>query len=414
MLDKNSNKTLDLDQELVKLKLPKKLTRDTTMTGKVISVTPGLITVDVGYRAEGHIYGNEMYIEGERDLPKPGDDILVYVINDGAALGSPKLSIKKTGAHKKWLDLERAVGTGEIVEATVTEVNTGGVMVALPAQIKGFIPASHLDQSRLVGINSSRGNPGDPKVSSQIIDLLQPMIGTKVKVKVLEVDKKKSRVLLSERQALSDSTSGEDVVPINNAIRAELISRIKIGDVMEASITGIAPFGLFVNANGIEGLVHISQISWDKVDDPSTTFKVGEKIKIKVISIDSDGKRVGFSLKMLEKDPWEHVNENYKVGNIIDGEVTKITDYGAFVKVEDGVNGLVHNSEVDKNSNAKAMEYMQEGQTIKLKILSINKAERHLGLSLRAMTEGNVSEADYEKSVKAATKASKEKEEETK
>jgi small subunit ribosomal protein S1 len=384
---------IDLEQELTKLRLPKKIEKEATILGKVISVSPDMITVDVGYRAEGQISGGEMYIEGDNTLPKVGEEILVYVINDGAALGAPKLSIKRTGAHKKWIDLERAVGTGELVEVTVTEVNTGGVMVALPAGIKGFIPASHLDQSRLSGVNA--GKVMDGKVASQLIEVLQPMIGQKVKVKVLEVDKKKTRVLLSERQAMSSSSTNESV-PINNAMRAELISRIKVGDVMDSTITGIAPFGLFVNANGIEGLVHISQISWEKVDDPSTIYKVGEKIKIKVISVDEEGKRVGFSLKMLEKDPWEHVNENYQVGQTVEGEVTKITDYGAFIKVEDGINGLVHNSEVNQNSTAKAMEYMREGDKVKLKIISINKADRHLGLSLRAVnsTETQVQEGE--------------------
>jgi len=384
---------IDLEQELTKLRLPKKIEKEATILGKVISVSPDMITVDVGYRAEGQISGGEMYIEGDNTLPKVGEEILVYVINDGAALGAPKLSIKRTGAHKKWIDLERAVGSGELVEVTVTEVNTGGVMVALPAGIKGFIPASHLDQSRLSGVNA--GKVMDGKVASQLIEVLQPMIGQKVKVKVLEVDKKKTRVLLSERQAMSSSSTNESV-PINNAMRAELISRIKVGDVMDSTITGIAPFGLFVNANGIEGLVHISQISWEKVDDPSTIYKVGEKIKIKVISVDEEGKRVGFSLKMLEKDPWEHVNENYQVGQTVEGEVTKITDYGAFIKVEDGINGLVHNSEVNQNSTAKAMEYMREGDKVKLKIISINKADRHLGLSLRAVnsTETQVQEGE--------------------
>lgn len=392
MSDTNIQK-IDLDLELTKLRLPKKIEKEATILGKVISVSPDMITVDVGYRAEGQISGGEMYIEGDNTLPKVGEEILVYVINDGAALGAPKLSIKRTGAHKKWIDLERAVGTGELVEVTVTEVNTGGVMVALPAGIKGFIPASHLDQSRLSGVNA--GKVMDGKVASQLIEVLQPMIGQKVKVKVLEVDKKKTRVLLSERQAMSSSSTNESV-PINNAMRAELISRIKVGDVMDSTITGIAPFGLFVNANGIEGLVHISQISWEKVDDPSTIYKVGEKIKIKVISVDEEGKRVGFSLKMLEKDPWEHVNENYQVGQTVEGEVTKITDYGAFIKVEDGINGLVHNSEVNQNSTAKAMEYMREGDKVKLKIISINKADRHLGLSLRAVnsTETQVQEGE--------------------
>jgi len=385
----NKNHKIDIDQELTKLKLPKALERGSTILAKVISATPEMVTVDVGYRAEGQIAGSEMYIEGERNLPKVGDDVLVYVMNDGASLGSPKLSIKKTGAHKKWIDLEKAVGTGDLVEVLVTEVNTGGVMVALPAGIKGFIPASHLDQVRLASVNSNKLNDG--RVAGQLIEVLQPMIGQKVKVRVLEVDKKKSRVLLSERQAMTTvSSTGEDITPINNAMRAELISKIKIGDVMDATITGIAPFGLFVNANGIEGLVHISQISWDKVEDPSKLFKVGDKIKIKVISVDEEGKRVGFSLKMLERDPWEKINENYKVGDVIEGEVTKITDYGAFIKVEEGINGLVHNSEVNENSSAKAMEYLRENEKVKLKIISINKAERHLGLSLRSLEDNSI------------------------
>lgn len=381
---KDTNVNEALNKELENVRLPKPIKRDTVVTGKVTSVSEKMITIDVGYRSEGLVIGPEMYVEGERKLPVVGEEIMVYVINDGGVLGSPRLSIKKTGAHKKWIDLENASKTGEILEALVTDVNTGGVMVQLPAQIKGFVPASHLDQSRLVGINSE--SFGDTKVSAQLLTILQPMVGQKIKVKVLEVDKKKARVLLSERQASSNPQpyTSDQGNQVSDAMKAELISKVKVGDVMEATVTGVATFGLFVNANNIEGLVHNSQVSWDKGVEEAK-YKVGDKVSVKVIGIDESTNRVAYSIKAVGDDPWNSVVGKYRVGQVVNVEVTKLTEYGAFVKLEEGVSGLIHNSEVDNNSSIKAADMWKEGDKVELKISSIDPKERHIALSRRSM-----------------------------
>jgi small subunit ribosomal protein S1 len=210
------------------------------------------------------------------------------------------------------------------------------------------------------------------------------MIGEELKVKVMEINREKNKVILSEKSAYSDVDAG---------LRNETLSTLKVGDTLEGSVTGIAPFGLFINAQGLEGLVHLSEISWDKVTDPSAFYKVGDEVKVQVLGLQDNGKRVAYSIKRLVPDPWKNIVKKYKVGQIVEGEVKSIADYGVFVKIEDGLNGLVHISELSNKLVKHPSKIVNVGDKIKVMIISISNDDRHLGLSLKRVQKAEESES---------------------
>ncbi|HLA03613.1 MAG TPA: S1 RNA-binding domain-containing protein, partial [Patescibacteria group bacterium] len=203
---------------------------------------------------------------------------------------------------------------------------------------------------------------------------LAELIGKELAVKVIEIDREKNRVIFSEKMV----TGKEDMDK-----RAKTLEKVKVGDVLEGTVTGIAPFGLFVNAEGLEGLVHLSEISWDKVTNPADFNKVGDAVKVQIIGIDDHGKRVAYSIKRLLSDPWDAIVRKYKVGQRVMGEITKIVDYGAFVRIEEGLNGLVHISELSDKLVKDPGKIVQIGKKYELEIISISREDRHLGLSLK-------------------------------
>ncbi|QQR93515.1 30S ribosomal protein S1 [bacterium] len=383
-------------------KFPTAIKRDTLIKGVVTVVEPGRILLDVNYRSEGEILGPEIFTEGFREYPKVGEIVQIYVMNDGAYSGTPRLSIKKTGNVKVWENLEKARENGTEVTGVVIEVNTGGCMVALPGNIKGFLPASQLDQARFATLNTNR-NDGI-SMQDKILEILRPLKGQKLKLGLLEADQKKQKILLSEKMLMESHSVGSDdrnsssemIDAARLSQQKTILENFKVGDVVEATVTGFAPFGIFVNSQGLEGLIHISQISWEKVEDVSNLYKIGDKIQVKVIAIDQATARVGFSVKMLEKDPWQSIKEKYNVGDVIAGKITKVVPYGAFVKIEDGVNGLIHNSEVSESSSAKAIDILQDGQDVSAIILHISVPDRQIALSIRNMMKKEVEQVGAE------------------
>jgi ribosomal protein S1 len=202
------------------------------------------------------------------------------------------------------------------------------------------------------------------------------MIDEELEVKVMEIDKEKNRVILSEKFVHSEA---------DMKLRKETLESLKVGDNIEGEVTGIAPFGLFVNAKGLEGLVHLSEISWDKVTNPADFHKVGDKVEVQVIGLQDNGKKVAYSIKRLKSDPWKDLVQKFKVGQVVEGEVKSIADYGAFVKIEDGLNGLIHISELSNKLVKDPAQIVNVGETVKVMIISISDEDRHLGLSLKRL-----------------------------
>jgi len=361
--------------------------RGQILKGVVVSSGASEMIVDVGGRTEGVIAGRELKLEGKLLDKKAGDDILVYVVKAENDKGQIELSIRRTGTARRWHDLEDSKKNETPVEVTVIEANTGGVIVQIGSSgMRGFIPSSHLKNSR---IYPTGGYTSKEDATKQLQGKLAELIGNKLEVVVMEIDKDKNRVILSEKYVDSEA---------DMALRKETLSNLQPGNILAGEVTGIAPFGLFVTANGVEGLVHLSEISWDKVSNPADFYKIGEKVKVQVIGIDDNGKRIAYSIKRLLPDPWDEIVKKYAVGQVIKGQITKIVDYGAFVRIEEGLNGLIHISELSDQLVKDPAEVVSEGQDVEVVVISMSKEERHLGLSIKRLNE---------KEKKIAKKASK-------
>ncbi|KXK07882.1 MAG: hypothetical protein UZ20_WS6002001101 [candidate division WS6 bacterium OLB21] len=333
-----------------------------------------------------------MKLEGEKFDKKVGDEILVYVIKGENDLGQIELSIRRTGTARKWFDLQKAQESDASLSVQVIEANTGGVIVNIGGGLRGFIPTSQLDNARIYPLG---GYTSKEEAGKELQSKLAELIGTDIEVKVIEIDREKNRVIFSEKQVTSD---------LDPEKREKTLEAVNVGDTLSGEVTGIAPFGLFVSADGLEGLVHLSEISWDKVTNPADFHKVGDKVKVQLIGVDDGGKRIAYSIKRLQKDPWEEIITKYKVGQRVKGEITKIVDYGAFVRIEDGLNGLIHISELSDKLVKDPSKIVEIGQTYDLEIISMSREERHLGLSLkRTKDEAPVKEKDADEPVKKDT-----------
>ncbi|MBI2356701.1 30S ribosomal protein S1 [Candidatus Dojkabacteria bacterium] len=354
----------------------KNLSKGDIVEGVVMDVRSGMLVIDVGYKSEGIVAGRELKADGfDLSTVKVGDTMLVYVVKPEDDQGQLVLSIRRTKQAGIWLKLEEAKLKNDVVEATVVESNNGGLIVELGKDVRGFIPTSQLDASR---VYASGVRTVGKDISAKVQKRLTSLIGQAINAKIIELDREKNRVILSEKMV----TQARDIEQ-----RDETLRKVKEGDVLHGTVSGIAPFGIFVNAAGLEGLVHLSELSWDKVEDVGVLYQPGSLVDVMVIGIFDGGKRVAYSVKRLQKDPWSEAISKYQLGDIVDGEIQKVVPYGAFVRVGNGLNGLVHISEMSDKLVKDPSDIVKEGDKVKVKILSISSTERHLGLSLKAVSE---------------------------
>ena len=330
--------------------------------GVVVSSTHKEILVDVGAKSEGIITGIELS-EADKSYKsiQPGEKITAKIAQIENAQGYIVLSLKKAEKDKKWQDAEEALDEGLVIDAVVIEYNKGGLLCD-SLGLRGFIPLSHLDRVHFANdvAKFAAGSEAELKESLKILS------GKTLRVKVIELDKEKNRFVLSEKDALS--TYSEES-------RKKRLSEIEIGSSVEGIVTGIMPFGIFVDLDGVEGLVHISEIAWEKVSHPSNYFKVGQKIEVMVLGVDDDSNKLALSVKKLTPNPWEHVEEKYPVGTKVKGVVSKIVPFGAFVTLEKGLDGLIHISEAEAP--------LEEGDKVSAVIIQVDGSNQKLALSTR-------------------------------
>ena len=356
----------------------RKLSSGDIIEGTIVDILPSSIVVDVGYKSEGIVADKEL----KSDLVdvtklKIGDKIFVYVVKPENDEGGLVLSIKRTEQASQWMNLEKSMKDNLVVEATVIEANNGGVICDLGGGIRGFIPTMQLDAAR-VYVNGTRTVGKD--ISSRVQRRLSSLIGEKISTRIAELNREKNKIILSEKMFLQ----GRDLES-----REATLRKVKEGDVLHGEVSGIAPFGIFVNAAGLEGLVHLSELSWDKVEKIENFYTIGSKVDVMVIGVYDGGRRIAYSVKRLLEDPWSKAISKFKVGDIVDGVVQRVVDFGAFVRIGDGLNGLIHISEISDKLVRNPRDFVQEGQEVKVRILSISETERHLGLSLKAVAEGD-------------------------
>ncbi len=325
------------------------------VTGNVVRIDADEVLIDIGYKSEGVIPSNELSI---RKAVDPGDEVALGEEVDALVLtkedqdGRLILSKKRARFEKAWRRIEAAAESGEPVIGTVIEVVKGGLIVDLG--VRGFLPASLVDIRR--------------------VPHLDEYLNGEIECKVIELNRSRNNVVLSRRAVLEEERKEQ---------RQEILDRLQPGLIVEGRISNIVDFGAFVDLDGIDGLIHISELSWSHVNHPSEVLSIGDPVQVKVLDVDRDRQRISLGLKQTQEDPWQRVVDTYNVGDELEGTVTKVVTFGAFVEILDGVEGLVHISELAQHHVENPREIIQPGDTVRVKILEIDSERRRLSLSIK-------------------------------
>ncbi|HHV78161.1 MAG TPA: bifunctional 4-hydroxy-3-methylbut-2-enyl diphosphate reductase/30S ribosomal protein S1 [Firmicutes bacterium] len=338
----------------------KPLNEGDIVEGKVVSVDDNGALVDIGYKSEGIVPPGELSKKNLRpqDVVKPGDVIQVVVLGlDKNQEGTIRLSKRRADELLAWDRLEKAKQDGSIIEAEAVQSVKGGLVVDVG--VRGFVPASQVE----------RGYVSD----------LTKYVGTTLRMKVLEVDKARNRVVLSQRVVLEEEREKK---------KQETWASLEEGQVRHGVVKGITDFGVFVDIGGVDGLLHISELSWGRVNHPSEVVKEGQELDVKVLRVDREKGRISLGLKQILPDPWTTVESKYSEGSTIEGKVTRLAPFGAFVELEPGVEGLVHISEMSDERVAKPEDVVCAGQTVRVKVLRVRPAEKRISLSIKQADQG--------------------------
>ena len=360
----------------------KPLRRGDIVDGVVMRVDSGGILVNVGHKAEGLVPPTEMKsldIDSRENL-NVGDDVVVFVIKGESADEPAILSIDAAIGDKGWRTLEKALESQERVFGKILGFNRGGALVQVEG-VQGFVPISQLvsvpryqlqSQSTDTGVGQTDSN-SNTEQSKEV-----SYIGMELELNVLEVNRTRNRAILTEKEAAKE---------LRDQRKATLIKDLSEGEVRTGRVTGISNFGAFVDIGGADGLVHISELSWGPVNSPEDIVAVGQELQVYVLRVDTQNMKIALSIKRLQREPWETVNELFQAGDIVHATVTKLTDFGAFARLENSVEGLIHISEMSNNMINHPRDVLKEGDGVMLKILRIEPENRRLGLSLKQAKE---------------------------
>jgi small subunit ribosomal protein S1 len=330
--------------------------------GKVVRIDKDEVLVDIGYKSEGVIPSNELSIRKSVDPAEEvelGEEIDALVLTKEDSEGRLVLSKKRARFEKAWRRIEAAAESGEPVEGSVIEVVKGGLILDLG--VRGFLPASLVDIRR--------------------VHNLDEFLGQKLECKVIELNRSRNNVVLSRRAVLEEE---------RKEVREQILGRLQPGQVVEGRISNIVDFGAFVDLDGIDGLIHISELSWSHVNHPSEVISIGDTVRIKVLDIDRDRQRISLGLKQTQEDPWQRVISTHRPGDVLEGTVTKVVAFGAFVEILPGVEGLVHISELADHHVESPNEVVEPGATLNVKILEIDEERRRLSLSIKRVEGQNM------------------------
>jgi small subunit ribosomal protein S1 len=332
------------------------------VTGKVVRIDKDEVLVDIGYKSEGVIPQSELSIRRSIDPVEEvqlGEEVDALVLTKEDQDGRLILSKKRARFERAWRRIEAAAESGEPVEGNVIEVVKGGLIIDLG--VRGFLPASLVDIRR--------------------VQNLDEYLGQKIECKVIELNRSRNNVVLSRRAVLEEE---------RKEARQQILDRLQRGEVVEGTISNIVDFGAFVDLDGIDGLIHISELSWGHVNHPSEVLSIGDTVRVKVLDIDRERQRISLGLKQTQEDPWERVVNTYSVGDVLEGKVTKVVSFGAFVEIMEGVEGLVHISELAQHHVENPREVVDPGDEVKVKILEIDDERRRLSLSLKRVEGQNL------------------------
>ena len=354
--------------------------------GSLISVGKNEVYVDLEGYGIGVVRGRELYDdEATLSALKPGDKIFVSVVDPENKEGIVELSLRQAGQERVWQTLRDKMESKEVIRAKILEANKGGLMVEIN-NVMGFLPVSQLSLEHY-----PRVEDGD---KNRILGVLQSYVGQLFDVQIITADNAEEKLIVSEKAVFEKEMENK-------------LSTLKIGMIVEGTITGVVDFGAFVKFGELEGLVHISELAWQRIENPRDIAKVGQKVKAKVISIDKG--RVSLSIKQLQEDPWLEAVKKYQIGQSIKVKVAKIMPFGVFVELDKDIQGLAHLMELSHDAVKSPEEILKPGEEKEFKIISIEPAEHRLGLSLKAMTEAPVKkeEAKEEKTEEKAAEETK-------
>lgn len=352
----SKNTTITMDELLAQSDI-KQLESGEVVEGVVSSVKKHEVWIDLGSKGVGVVMRREI---GHGQQLELGQKVTVSVIDPELEEGYALLSMKRAAKDRGWDELKRVFESQEIIEVTPYDANRGGLLVELEG-IRGFLPVSQLAAGHYPRVSGAD--------KDEILQKLNALVSKAIRVRVLDVSRKDNKLIFSEKEAVKDDMQAR-------------FSQLKVGDEVEGVITGVIDFGAFVNVDGIEGLIHISEISWERVEDPRKYVKVGDVVKAKIIAIDKD--RLSLSLKQMTEDPWLQEVKAFKKGDIVEGKITRITPFGAFVQLSPSVEALVHVSEMSDDETVDPQQIFQLNEKKQFKVLDIDTENRKIALSLKS------------------------------
>lgn len=329
------------------------------VTGTVVKIEHDEVLLDIGFKSEGVIPSRELSIRKDvnpEEIVNLGDTIEALVLQKEDKEGRLILSKKRAEYERAWNAVEEKFNAGQNVEGEVIEVVKGGLI--LDIGLRGFLPASLVDLRRVKDLNA--------------------YMGTRIEARVIEMDRNRNNVVLSRRVVLEEARKAE---------RSEILSKLQSGMRLKGTVSSIVDFGAFVDLGGIDGLIHISELSWNHVNHPSEVVKVGQEVEVQVLDVDLNRERISLGLKQTTEDPWRTLVKKYPVGAIVEGSVTKLVTFGAFVDLGDGVEGLVHISEMAKQHVDAPAQVCTVGDTVQVKVMEIDLDRRRISLSMKAAAE---------------------------
>lgn len=343
--------------------------------GVIASISPSQILVSIGTKSEGVISGRELELmtEEERSALQVGQEIPVYVLRSEDVNGNVILSYRRARDYMAWQRVAEAKQNDEVIHTHITGYNKGGLEVDIFG-LRGFLPASQL------GILRRAQSSGETSENRW-----KQWIGEPIDVRILEFDRERHRLVVSERAA----------EPSRQEMKMRAVAALEEGKVYTGRVTSLADFGAFVNVNGADGLVHLSEISWEHVSHPREVLKVGQDVQVKVIGIDRENLRISLSIRQTMEDPWKQKVAHYSRGQLVEGVITRLTKFGAFARLDSGVEGLIHISEISDQRIQHPKEVLHEGEVKTLRIIRIDHEQRRIGLSLRQVDSAAFADKDF-------------------
>jgi small subunit ribosomal protein S1 len=343
--------------------------------GVIVSVTPTEVLVDVGAKSEGLVPSKELERLGREGLEtlKVGEPVLVYVVRPEDRDGNMILSIRRAEEEGDWRRAQAMHESGDVFEGQVAGFNKGGLIVRM-GRLRGFVPASQLSPEHQ---GSNRQQPEER---------WSRLVGEPIRIKVIEINRKRKRLILSERAAVREW---------RDAQKDKLLDELRVGEVRRGVVSSLSDFGAFVDLGGADGLVHLSELSWNRSAKPRDVLQIGQEVDVYILNIDHEKKRIALSLKRLEPEPWATVENRYYVGQLVEGIITRLANFGAFALINDEIEGLIHISELSTGRVNHPQDVVREGQKHVMRVIRIDPKRRRMGLSLKRVADPAYADLDW-------------------